>query len=166
MEGELKEVPVKFASAKIVEPGRETQYYPFWVLRAEVSITSRSATGGFFSSIFGKEGTGGQVSFYIPGFDAPLEVLKKLSMDLTRGQPTYEAVEGRGKPLKGCVHSEQFAKGFADFVFLSMEAEKPDKMKSISYSIKFLGAEVLAVPFASMNGKRKDLLTGREMGAW
>jgi len=168
VEGGLKRLTVKSASPKLQERG-EVQYYPFWVLKAEVMIESRDASGGFFSSLLGGGGSGrpgGAIAFYVPGFDAPLEVLKQLSVEFTKEQPSYEIAEEVKKSIKGCVHSEEFARGFADFVFLTMEAERPDTMKSIKYSIKFLDATVLAVPFVSVDGSKKDLLMGKQAKGW
>lgn len=168
LEGELKRLTVKSASPKLQERG-EVQYYPFWVLKAEVTVESREASGGFFSGLLrggGSGPAGGTIAFYIPAFDAPLEVLKQLSVEFTKEQPSYEIAEEARKSIKGCVHSEEFARGFADFVFLTMEAERPDTMKSIRYSIKFLEATVLAVPFVSVDGSKKDLLMGKQVMGW
>lgn len=167
VEGELKRLTASFASPKLQERG-EIQYYPFWVLKAEVTVESRAASGGFFSSLLGGggSGAGGTIAFFIPGFDAPLETLKELSVEFTKGQPSYEIAEGVKTSIKGCVHSEEFARGFADFVFLTMEAERPDTMKSIKYSIKFLEATVLGIPFVSAEGSKKDLLMGKQVKGW
>ena len=168
VEGELKRLTVKSASPKLQERG-EVQYYPFWVLKAEVTVESREASGGFFSGLLrggGSGPAGGTIAFYIPAFDAPLEVLKQLSVEFTKEQPSYEIAEEARRSIKGCVHSEEFARGFADFVFLTMEAERPDTMKSIRYSIKFLEATVLAVPFVSVDGSKKDLLMGKQVMGW
>ncbi len=167
VEGELKGVKISFASPRLQEPGQEVEYHPFWVLRSDVDIKDRSARGGFFRSAFGEGKTSGEVIFYIPGFNAPLKTLKELGMSFTKSRFNYETSEARGRALKGCIHSENFARGFADFIFLSIEAEKADKMRSIGYSIEFKEPEVLAVPFVSTDkGKKKDLLTGLEVKGW
>ncbi len=166
-QGELNPVTTEFAVAKLQEPGQQVEYHPFWVLRAEVDIRSRSARGGFMSAIRGSgTPTEGDVNFYVPAFDAPLETVKEIAMHFTVSQPKYEKTDGRGRALAGCAHSEEFARGFADFVLLSLEAEKPDTMRSIDYSLDFTGSSILAVPFVTLDGKKKDLITGKETSGW
>ncbi len=165
--GELGEVKVSYCAPNFREAVRTIEHYPFWLLRARVNIRSRSASGGFFSAIFGKDGvTEGRISFYVPAFDAPLETLKKLGMLLTRGGFSYATAEAEGAELRGCVHSEQFARGFADFILLSMEAEKGDTLRAIDYDIEFEESEVLAVPFAVSDGRLRELLLGTEVPRW
>jgi hypothetical protein len=166
-QGELRPAVTEFAVAKLQEPGQQVEYQPFWVLRAVVDVRSRSAGGGFMSAIRGSGGpTEGEVDFYIPAFEAPLETLKQIAMHFTESQPEYEKTDGRGRALRGCVHSEEFARGFADFVLLSLEAEKPDTMRSIEYTLDFKGSSILAVPFVSLDGRKKDLISGKETSGW
>jgi len=166
-EGELKRLRVDFAAPVLQESG-EVQYYPFWVLKAEVTVESRVASGGFFSSAVwaSRPGGSGPTTFYVPGFDAPLDVLKNLGVEFTKHQPSYQIAQDVRRSMKGCVHSEEFARGFADFVFLTLEAERPDVMRSIRYSIRFVESMVLGIPFVSAEGSRKDLLLGKKVKGW
>jgi len=165
--GELEEVEILFASSRLGAPGKRVEYLPFWVMEGEVHVQSREALGGFFRSL--RDERSGRISatFYVPCFEAPLSTLKALGETLTREAPDFESSTGRGRTMRGCVHSEDFAKGFADFIFLSLEAEKSDKMRSIDYRIEFGKSKIVAIPFAHEKGnKMKDLLTGSKISAW
>jgi len=138
-------IPNKKMNAEIV-------YYPFWVFDANVKINSRDAAGsitGFIMNIFGKEDK--QVGkFYVPAFETTLENIRKLGLEFTKGQPEFDVLK-KGK-LKGCTYSSKDAVKFADFIFLNMEAAKPDTLRSISYDLGLSSPKVIAIPFYKLSG--------------
>ncbi len=165
-EGHLRKIDVMFASPSLEEPGREIRFYPFWLLSARVNIANRSSKGAILGMSSSDRGIQ-TFDFYIPAFELPLESLRPLALALTRSNMQLDLAEGEGKALRDCVRSEEFAKGLADFIFLSMEAEKSDKMRSIDYDIEFQESRLVALPFVDLDGgKKKDMISGMEVKGW
>ena len=66
--------------------------------------------------------------------------------------------------MTGFSFTKEDAKKIADFIFLSMEAEKSDTLKNIDYDLTVNKTEVLGVPFYKLaNGRLKDAVLGIEV---
>ncbi len=143
---ELKPVYIDFAIPN-KKTNAEMAYYPFWVFDANINISSRDAAGsitGFLKNIFGAEDK--KVGrFYVPGFETSLENIRRLGLEFTKSQPEFDTIK-KGK-LKGCSCSSKDAEKIADFIFLGIEAAKPDMLKSITYSLGLSSPKLIAVPF-------------------
>lgn len=135
----------------------EVIYYPFWVFDADITISSRDVSGssGIIGELFKKNqgdgGTAGHVKkFYVPAFDTSLENIKKLGLGFTQHQPDYETVTK--DKVRGCIYSSKDAEKIAEFIFLSLEAEKPDKLSSISYDLGLSSSKIVGMPFYRTEG--------------
>ena len=136
-------LPKKALDAEIV-------YFPFWVFNADININERNASGTLGSVVDFIKGkiTGGPKSiekFYVPAFETSMENIKKLGLEFTRNQPDFDTL--KKDKLKGCTYSSRDAEKIADFIFLSMEAEKPDMLKNISYTLGLSSPKVIGMPF-------------------
>ena len=159
---EIVEVTVDFALP--TNPiDAEVVYLPFWVFDAYIDITSRDASGtlGSMSSfIKTKVGVGEQEKpvekFYVPAFETSMENIKKLGLEFTRQQPDFDLL--KKNRITGCIYSSQDAEKIADFIFLSSEAEKPDMMKDISYTLNLTSPHVVAFPFYKADGLTDGIL--------
>jgi hypothetical protein len=158
-------VPIEIGFAKPLVQGQgEIVYKGFWLVDTYVKILSRDSSGGWISSLFGGSNkTEGDVKFYVPAFWMPIESAKQLGVAFT----TKNAVPSPEKynvKLSGFTYSKEDAKKIAEFIFLSIEAEKSDTVRNISYDIKVKNYNVLGVPFYKQpNGKLRDAVTGIEV---
>jgi hypothetical protein len=159
---EIVEVAVDFAlSGNPMDA--EVVYLPFWVFDADIDISSRDAGGTLGSMarfIKTKVGAGDQEKpvekFYVPAFETSMENIKKLGLEFTRQQPDFDLI--KKDRITGCVYSSQDAEKIADFIFLSSEAEKPDMMKHISYTLNLTSPHVVAFPFYKADGLTDGIL--------
>jgi len=162
--GELIPIEINFASAAIRSEG-EMIYKPFWLLKAHLNIAERKASGNFLKNIFGgsNDNTSGNITFYIPAFYCSIEAMKNLATQFTIRNPVASPQKYNTK-LVGFAYGKEDAKKLAEFILISMEAEKSDTMKSFNYDMKFDSMEILGIPFYKMgNGRLKDAVLGIEV---
>jgi hypothetical protein len=158
-------IPVEIGFAKPLIQGQgELVYKGFWLVDTYVKIHSRDSSGGWISSLFGGANkTEGDVLFYVPAFWMPIESVKQIGVTFT----TKNAVPSPEKynvKLTGFNFTKEDAKKIAEFIFLSIEAEKSDMVRNINYDLKVKGYKVLGVPFYKQpNGRLKDAITGIEI---
>lgn len=130
-------------------------YLPFWVFDADIQIGSRDSSGsvtGFLKKALGGNDSERTVDkFYVPAFDAPLENIKKLGLEFTKHQPDLETI--KKDRITGGICSSRDAEKLADFIFLSSEAEKPDTLKHISYTMGLSNKRVVGIPFYKTSEK-------------
>jgi hypothetical protein len=158
-------VPIEIGFAKPLVQGQgELVYKGFWLVDAYVRIHSRDSSGGWISSLFGGSNkTEGDVKFYVPAFWMPIESAKQIGVTFT----TKNAVPSPEKynvKLTGFSYTKEDAKKIAEFIFLSIEAEKNDTVRNINYTIDVKSYKVLGVPFYKQpNGRLRDAVTGIEV---
>ncbi|MBW6517909.1 MAG: hypothetical protein K0A89_05350 [ANME-2 cluster archaeon] len=148
---ELVPIEVEFAIPEN-KRGSEIFYYPFWVFDSDIEITSREASGTagslgkFIKKNLGMEGEAKPVEkFFVPAFDTSMENVKMLGLEFTQKQPDYDTI--KKDKLRGCIYSREDAEKIADFIFLSMEAERADMLKHISYSLGLSSPKIVGIPF-------------------
>lgn len=161
LNGELIPIEINFAAAAIRGEG-EVVYKPFWLLKTNISISERNASGNFLKNIFGGSNdiTSGEITFYIPAFYCSLEVIKNLATQFTLKNPVASPQKYNAK-LTGFAYGKEDAKKLAEFILISMEAEKSDVMKKFDYKMEFVSPEIVGIPFyQTANGYMKDALLG------
>lgn len=161
LNGELTPIEINFAAAAIRGEG-EVVYKPFWLLKTNISISERNASGNFLKNIFGgsNDNTSGEIIFYIPAFYCSLEVMKNLATQFTLKNPVASPQKYNAK-LTGFAYGKEDAKKLAEFILISMEAEKSDVMKKFDYKMDFISPEIVGIPFYQTgNGYMKDALLG------
>lgn len=157
--------PIEIGFAKPLVQGQgELVYKGFWIVNAYVKIHSRDSSGGWISSLFGGANkTEGDVKFYVPAFWMQIESAKQIGVAFT----TKNAVPSPEKynvKLTGFNYTKDDAKKIAEFIFLSIEAEKSDTVRNINYDLDVKSYGVLGVPFYKQpNGRLKDAVTGIEV---
>jgi len=61
----------------------------------------------------------------------------------------------------GFAYGKEDAKKLSEFIFISLEAEKSDTIKTFKYNIQFSSLEILGVPFYKLkDGRLKDGVLG------
>ncbi|HMS35313.1 MAG TPA: hypothetical protein PKC91_14615 [Ignavibacteria bacterium] len=164
IEGVLTPIEINFAAAAIRSEG-EMIYKPFWLLKSNINIAERKASGNFLKNIFGgsNDNTSGNITFYIPAFYCSIESMKNLATQFTMRNPVSSPQKYNTK-LVGFAYGKEDAKKLAEFILISLEAEKSDTMKSFNYEMKFESMEILGIPFYKQgNGRLKDAVLGIEI---
>jgi hypothetical protein len=163
IDGKFEPIEINFAAASIRSEG-EMVYKPFWLIDANVNILERKSSGGFLKNIFGgNEASSGNIKFYIPAFYTSLDSMKNISTQFTIKNPVASPQKYNVK-LTGFAYGKEDAKKFAEFILISLEAEKSDTMKKFRYELKFNAFEILGIPFYKLaNGRMKDGLLGIEV---
>jgi hypothetical protein len=147
-------------------------YAPFWLLPAKVAILERQASGaaaalsglvGFF--LGGREETGslpGEGTFAVPAHDLPLEAVTRLAIRFTTelGRSPRFADELPAERLTGGLYGVEDAEKLAHYALIASEADKPDTLKDLRYTLDFGEPRLLGVPWVERNGKRVDALFG------
>lgn len=151
-EGEFLPIEINFAAAAIRGEG-EMIYKPFWLIKAHIQVFERKASGNFLKKLFGgsADTDSGDVKFYIPAFYCSLESMKDLATEFTMKHPVASPQKYNTK-LVGFAYGKEDAKKLAEFILISLEAEKSDVMKNFSYKIEFNSMEILGIPFYSQGG--------------
>jgi hypothetical protein len=159
----LVPMEINFAHPAIQGQG-EVVYKPFWLMNINVNITSRDAAGGFVSNLFGGSSKmSGDVLFYVPAFWMTIDSVKNIGGAFTMKNPVASPQKYNVK-MTGFTFSKEDAKKIAEFIFLSIEAEKSDTVRNIEYQMNVNSIQVLGVPFYQQpNGKLKDAVLGIEV---
>jgi len=79
-----------------------------------------------------------------------MENIKRLGLGFTQNQPDYESV--KKDKLRGCIYSSKDAEKIAEFIFLSLEAEKADMIRNISYDLGLSSPKIVGMPFYRTDG--------------
>ncbi len=164
LNGELVPIEINFAAAALRSDG-EMIYKPFWLIKTHIEITERKASGNFLKNIFGgsNDNTSGDITFYIPAFYCSIDAMKNLATQFTIKNPVASPQKYNTK-LVGFAYGKEDAKKLAEFILISLEAEKSDTMKSFKYNLRFDSMEILGIPFYKLrNGNLKDAVLGIEV---
>jgi len=86
------------------------------------------------------------VRFYVPAYACPLEHLEKLGAELTRKQVILPVGPALGA-LKGVTLLPADASAAAEFIVLTVEAERKDKIKAINFTLQFGPADLWVLPY-------------------
>ncbi len=162
--GELIPIEINFASASIRGEG-ELIYRPFWLLKTSISVEERKASGNFLKNLFGgsAENANGSITFYIPAFYCSIDAMKELASQFTLKNPVASPQKYNTK-LTGFAYGKEDAKKLAEFILISLEAEKSDTMKNFKYDMRFDSMEILGIPFYKLpDGTYKDAVLGIEL---
>jgi hypothetical protein len=138
----------------------EKVYLPFWKLGVSYDIKSERVEGGLLGKLAGtagKTGTGG-VYMMLPAFDLEPLKYKEIAKGLTLQAPNYAAA-----PLEPSVRREpckvtiDMTDEMADFLFVTIEAEKPGTLQQLSYDLKVNSKKLVYLPYYK---KGNDLVPG------
>lgn len=159
-------VEVYFVSAPGVAARR---HLPFWWLPATVTIDLRKAAGVQVSGLLklfwnsaeespAEPGTPTEGSFAIPAFSLPITKAAELAWRYTEALPRLG--ERLGEKLIGGVLSVEDAEKLAHFTLIASEANKPDTLSQLAFSIRFGPARLLGVPFVAKGDGLADGIFG------
>jgi hypothetical protein len=159
-------VPMEVAFVSLPNVAVEL-YRPFWLLPATIEILERDAAGGGFRGLMSfflgdgdNQQSGGQGTFAVPAFHAPLAAVATLTRRYTEKLP--ELGERLGERLVGGRYGVLDAKKLAHYALIASEVEKPDLLKQLRYTIEFGRPRLLGVGFVRRDGKVVDAIFGIE----
>lgn len=125
----LLPLPVHWGGSR---PGSvQLRWLPFWVFTAVVNVTGRQTYGGNQQpdKLWSQPRR-----FYLPAFTATLEQMERLGADLTKAQPALTAGPAAGS-LADCTLPPDDAISAAEFVVITIEADRRDKLREIHFAI-------------------------------
>ena len=144
---ELQTVDVRFAKAR---EGQPVRWLPFWVMPARVQIVERSSYGRDQAP---DPRWAEPQQFVLPAFDTLPEEAGKWGARFLREPVRLEA--GPAEALSGVTVTPEEAQALAEFVVLTIEAERRDKIKSVRALLDFGEAELWCLPFAGSGGESR-----------
>lgn len=120
----------------------QLRWLPFWVFTGTVTFLRRENYGG--KSEPDKLWSGPR-RFYVPAFPTSLDQLETLGADLTRKQITLKAGPAAGA-LKDCTLFPGDARQVVEFVVLTIEADRKDKLKTVEFRLELSEPELWVLP--------------------
>jgi len=138
----LAPLPIQWAAVR--ENAAKFQWRPFWVFSGTVAFSQRES--------FGRQGQPDDVwlaprRFYVPAYPATLGQIETLGADLTRKQVALKPGRPAGA-LSQCVLFPDDARQAIEFIVLTIEADRKDKIRSIDFSLSLGEPELWVLPFA------------------
>ncbi len=134
------------------KPGEgEKVYMPFWKLGVDFDIRHQKVEGGNVSRLIGflrGDSSSGHVDMFLPAFRLEPMRYKEMAEKLTFGQPGY-APERPDPSVKRepCVVSVDMTDEMADFLFVTIEAEKPGALQQLDYGLKVTSRKLVYLPY-------------------
>jgi hypothetical protein len=141
----LAPLTVKWASAKAAT---NVKWYPFWSFTGAVRFARRDTFG------YGSQGEPDKLwnepqQFFIPAYSTTLQELEDIGAELLkkRLRPTPSDSRPAAIPLPACALFPHDAQHAAEFVVLTIEAERRDKLKSVEFILRAGEPELWVLPF-------------------
>jgi endogenous inhibitor of DNA gyrase (YacG/DUF329 family) len=129
------------------------QYMPFWRLRCDFNIRSRDVEGGMLHKLatsFKGGDNGGALYIFIPASDLDITTFRRLAVLLTTSPPNHAVRQDfNGIERIPTTMGQEEAIEMADFVAVTMEAEKPGTLQYLDYDLKVQEAKLLYLPVVS-----------------
>ncbi len=129
----------------------EKVYLPFWRMYCSFTIHSKSVEGGTISRLASwlrGGGNSGSLFIYVPATEMDTATFKYYSTLLTANPPRYNTRLNFGDVRRmPAVMKRDEAVELADFVVVTMEAEKPGILQKLDYSLTVNDSKVVYLPF-------------------
>jgi ribosomal protein S27E len=127
-------------------------YMPFWRIYATLKIDHVSVAGGSIRKlrgwIKGDEG-GGTLFVYVPATPIDKESFRRMAIDLTTMPPQYRTrLDFANIERLPTSISREEATRMADFVLVTIEAEKSGVLQELDYTMTVHDARMVYLPFA------------------
>jgi hypothetical protein len=134
--------------------GADRVYVPFWRLYCNFTIRSSQVEGGTMfrlsNWVKGGQGNSGSLFVFVPAADFDPPTFKRLATTLTASPPRYASrLDFGGVPRLPAAISRPEAFEMADFVVVTLEAEKPGILQSLDYTLTVNDARLVYMPFVS-----------------
>ncbi|MCG7844854.1 MAG: hypothetical protein MIO90_05430 [Methanomassiliicoccales archaeon] len=139
-----------------VNSAPERVYLPYWRLFTTFTINQSKVAGGTLHKL-GRllKGTanGGNLFIYIPAWETDVAEFKRWAMNMTETQPMYSLrTDFNNVERYPTAVSKEEAMQMADFVIVTMEAEKPGTLQYLDYQLQVHDARLLYLPYVQGPG--------------
>ena len=129
-------------------------YVPFWRMYSSFVIQNTQVAGGSMFKlsnwIRGGQGNSGDLFIFVPAADFDPPTFKNLATAYTANPPRYASrLDFNNVPRLPATMTREVAAKMADFVVVTMEAEKPGVLQQLDYSLKVNDAMIVYLPFLS-----------------
>lgn len=129
----------------------QKSYVPFWRVWANFTIRDMDVSGGTFYKI-GKYMRGdsnqGSIFIFVPAMEMNISTFKSMAVGMTYDPPHYRSrMDFAGLPRAPVKMSREEAEAAADFVFVTMEADKPGILQRLDYTLNVQDAKLVYLPF-------------------
>jgi hypothetical protein len=128
-------------------------YVPFWRMYSTVVINKvRSEGGGLFklANWFRGGSNTANMFIWVPASEMEIDRFKALAVEFTVNPPPYGTRMDFGLvPRLPAVVKKEEALEMADFVVVTIEAEKPGVLQDLDYSLTVHDAKLVYMPFVS-----------------
>lgn len=153
---------VEYEAGEFARPSDgERIYMPFWKLGVDFSINGQQVADSLVATLAGLLGPGasaGRIEMFLPAFETGPARYRELAERLTRSPPAY--APGRLDPSvrrEPCAVSAEMADGMADFLFVTLEAQKPGTLQRLDYGLQVTSRKLVYLPYYM---KGDDLVPG------
>lgn len=129
-------------------------YVPFWRMYCSFVINRAQTSGGTMFKLAnwarGGEKGSGDVFVFVPASDFDPATFRRLATMITESPPRYATRMNFGdvSRLPAAVKKEE-AVELADFILVTMEAEKPGVLQELDYSLTVKDSRIVFLPFVS-----------------
>jgi predicted RNA-binding Zn-ribbon protein involved in translation (DUF1610 family) len=143
---------VEYEIADVNPNVRGRQYYiPFWRVYCHFNIRSRDVEGGYIHKLATKINggdNGGMLYIFVPASDLEASTFRSMAVNLTVNNPRYNLRRdfSNVERMPTTLTPEEAAE-MADFVAVTLEAEKPGKMQYLDYELKVQETKLVYLPF-------------------
>jgi hypothetical protein len=138
-ESATRTLDVFFSNA--IKPGQKG--HPFWVSRGQVTLTNRQTYQGDEGRA-AREFWGAPRLFYVAAWETSLDEIVNLGIDMLRS-PQGLAM-GSPMPFLPVVTSPGDVRSLVEFMIVSIEANRRDALKSITYDLKLEPLQLWILP--------------------
>lgn len=132
-------------------------YVPFWRMYCSFTIRHMDSSGGVLYKLSNwvkdKADNSGEIFVWVPAADFDQATFKRLSTTFTAELPRYQSRMDFGSvPRLPMAIPKEEAMKLADFVVVTMEAEKPGVLQELDYTLQIMDARVVFLAFRSSSG--------------
>lgn len=124
------------------------EWLPFWIFNARVNLSERKTQGGkkkIREAVAHFWATSRRL--YVPAWELPLKQAQAIGGNLVKKQPKFQPIDPpQATVIKAATVTSDDALKLLEFVVLSLEAERPDWLKSIQFTIAASKSTLWAIP--------------------
>lgn len=137
----------------------EKLYLPFWKLGVDFNISNEQVAGGTFSkfaNFLKGDRNSGHIDMLLPAYNADPYIYKDVAERMTFHPPAY--TPGRFEPgvrREPCGVTVDMTDEMADFMFVSIQAEKAGVIQQLDYSLKVTSRKMIYLPYVGKDGDIK-----------
>jgi hypothetical protein len=153
-DGGVNVVDYEIADFSKSAPIQGRTYVPFWRLNANYVIKNIDSSGGTVRKLSewmkGGAQQGGDIFIFVPAPDFDPPTFKRFAIMFTSNWPKYAVrADFGGFPRLPAVMPKEEASQLANFVVITLEAEKSGVLQFIDYSLEVKDSRIIYLPFTS-----------------